>query len=264
VVCSCRSPFCVVVVSSVAFLKHFAISSILLSIIQPLKMHFSTTVLLSFSLALATPVFADVDAESSPLSLRTKPVKTAKRAVLSLLDRRQTCSGTCKTCFGSNYVDCPDSSILCYDPTKGTSAEQCSTGGSNPPTPTTSSSAGGGSGVSDICFQKGANCQSCFGAGSTNCPSGSYYDCYEPASYSVEEGCNLAGGSASPTRSATSSARPTSTTGGSGDRCAEQYGPGNVLCDEDSCYNPDAGETCCGNGSTCNPPLSHFAKRPPP
>ncbi len=217
-------------------------------------MHFSTTVLFSLSLALAAGVFADTDAEASQLGRKTKPVKTSKRAVPSLLDRRQTCQGTCKTCFGPTYTDCPGGSIYCWDPTQGDSASQCSaqsSGGGSPSTPTSSaaeSSATGG--TTDTCYQKGADCVSCFGAGSVSCPSGSYYDCYKPAQYSQVDGCNKDGAGA-PGASGSGAPAPSSTS--SANQCEASYGAGNVLCGKDACYNPGRG-ACCSDGSTFNPP----------
>ncbi|KAF7511146.1 hypothetical protein GJ744_005377 [Endocarpon pusillum] len=204
-------------------------------------MHFSTTLLLSLSLALATSVVADdLDTESSPLGLRTKPVRTSKRAVSSLLDRRETCQGTCQACFGASYKDCPNSQILCYDPTAGSASEQCSS------TPTTSASAGSTE-IPETCYKKGASCVSCFGAGSKDCPAGSDYDCYDPAQYSQGEGCS-AGGS---TGSSAGASAPSPTASQSTDSCKATYGGGNIPCGPDHCYDPTAGESCCADGSNC-------------
>lgn len=211
-------------------------------------MHFSTTVLFSFSLAIATGVFADTDSQTSQLGLKTKPAKISKRAVPSLLDTRETCSGTCKTCFGPTSTDCPNSSILCYDTAKGDAASQCSgsSGGGTPSTPTRSASPGA-TGTTDTCYQKGASCQSCFGPGSVNCPAGTYYDCYEPAQNSEAVGCNKAGsGGGAPASSAASGSAPPAPS--STNSCETQYGAGNVLCGQASCYNPGDGEVCCGDG----------------
>jgi hypothetical protein len=153
-------------------------------------MHFPTTLLLSFSLALATGALADSDSHQG---LREKPVKTSKRAVSSLLETRQSCQGTCQTCFGATFKDCPNSNYYCWDPALGSSDSQCS-GGSSPSSPSPSASPGE---TTDTCFQAGATCESCFGTGSTKCPAGSYYDCYQPSQYSQSEGCSLGDGSSS-------------------------------------------------------------------
>lgn len=210
-------------------------------------MHFSTTVLVSFSLAFATSVIADSDTQSSPLGLTTKPVKLSKRAVPSILDTRQSCSGTCKTCFGSTYIDCPDSDYFCYDPAQGPASSQCS-GGTSPPSQTSAARPGATGTGTETCSQKGASCQTCFGAGSVNCPAGSYYDCYEPAERSEADGCNKAG-SGPPAPGSTGSVPPSPSPTGGSSQCAAQYGAGNILCGQDSCYNPTVGESCCGDGS---------------
>lgn len=217
-------------------------------------MRFSTTFLLSLSLALATSVLADLDTESSPLfGLRTKPVKTSKRAVSSLLDldRRETCRGTCQVCFGASYRECPDDDSLCYDPSNGAPSEACSNGGSTPSTPTTSSSASSTE-IANICYQRGASCVACFGAGSRSCPAGSYYDCYDPDEHSEAEGCSTGGSSGS---SASASA-PSPSASGRTESCKAKYGVGNIPCGADGCYDPTAGETCCPDGSTFALPCS--------
>lgn len=33
--------------------------------------------------------------------------------------------------------------------------------------------------------------------------------------------------------------------------CSQCFGPGNVLCSRNSCFNPSAGEQCCSNGNYC-------------
>jgi len=33
--------------------------------------------------------------------------------------------------------------------------------------------------------------------------------------------------------------------------CSQCFGPGNVLCSRNSCFNPSAGEQCCANGNYC-------------
>jgi hypothetical protein len=224
-------------------------------------MHFSTSVLLSVSFAFATSVLADVDSQTAQLGLRTKPIgKVSKRAVASLLDTRDTCKGTCQTCFGPTFTDCPGSTFYCYDPAQGPASAQCSGGSgasaqSSAPTPVPSG------GATDTCFQKGATCKTCFGAGSTNCPSGSYYDCYEPAKVSQDVGCNKPGSAGGSGGSGVSSAPAAATPTGSGNQCADQYGAGSVLCGANSCYNPGQGEVCCGDGCKLNPssfkPINH-------
>lgn len=205
-------------------------------------MLFLSTVLLSLSLALASGVLADLDTESSPLGLRTKPVKTSKRAVSSVLDRRQTCQGTCQVCFGASYRECPGNDSLCYNPNKGSGSQECSGGGATSATPTASASPGS-TGIPETCYQKGASCVSCFGPGSTSCPAGSYYDCYQPDSFSEAEGCSEGGSTAS------APAASPSASGGS-NSCAATYGAGNIPCGQSGCYDPTAGESCCGDGST--------------
>ncbi len=211
-------------------------------------MHFSSAVLLSLSLVLASCVLADLDTESSPLGLRTKPVKASKQAVSSLLDRRQTCQGTCQVCFGASSRECPGSDYWCYDSSKGPASEQCSGGASYPSTPTTSARPIS-TGIPETCYRKGASCVSCFGPGSTNCPVGSYYDCYDPDEVSEAEGCGGDG-------SASSAAAPSPTASGISD-CEATYGGGNIPCGQDGCYDPTAGESCCGDGSTFQVLLGH-------
>ena len=223
-------------------------------------MRFSTTVLLSFSLAFTTVAPADTDSQLSQLGLKTKTVKNSKRAFSSLLETRESCRGTCQTCFGPTYIECPDSNNYCYDPTKGAPSDQCSAGGggSTPPTPTASTSPGA-IGTTDTCFQKGATCQTCFGSGSVNCPSGSYYDCYEPAQHSEAEGCNKAGGGGS--GGGGGAPAPTPSPSGSSNSCEASYGAGNIPCGQSSCYNPDQGESCCGDGSKFDLPQSDIIVR---
>lgn len=222
-------------------------------------MRFAPTVLFSFSLAIATVVFADVDSQVSPLGLRTKPVKLSKRSLPSLLDTRQSCQGTCQSCFGATFIDCPDSSVLCYDPADGQPSEACSASGSSTPT---SPPAPSGTGI-DSCSLRGASCQVCFGGDSTDCPAGSDYDCYDTSSYSESEGCydgpappasppvsSPASPPASP--SSTVSTPPTPSSSSSSGECAQLYGPGNIDCGPSSCYNPDIGESCCPDGRYCS------------
>lgn len=217
-------------------------------------MHFSVSLSLSFCLALAASVVADLDPQISPLGLRSKHGKTSKRAISSLLDKREVCEGTCQICFGPNYTKCPDSFFFCYDPTQGSASSQCSLfgdAGSSGSSPTRTSSRSPAATETESCYKKGANCQSCFGAGFVSCPSGSDLDCYEPAQMSEAEGCNESGsgGSAPPAPSST----------GSSNSCETQYGAGNVPCGQDGCYNPGDGEICCGDGCTFN--LQFFFRR---
>ncbi|ERF75667.1 hypothetical protein EPUS_08621 [Endocarpon pusillum Z07020] len=205
-------------------------------------MHFSTTLLFSLSLALATSVLADLDTESSPLGLRTKPVKTSKRAVSSFLDRRETCRGSCQSCFGASSRECPGSDYWCYDSDEGSAAELCSSGGSTPSTTTTSASAE----ITNTCYS-GASCISCFGAFSRDCPAGSDYDCYDIDEHSQAEGCSAGDG----TDSSASASAPSPSASRSADSCRETYGGGNIPCGQGNCYDPTAGETCCGDGGHC-------------
>lgn len=36
-----------------------------------------------------------------------------------------------------------------------------------------------------------------------------------------------------------------------GQSCATCFGPGNIICAGNSCFNPSAGEQCCSDGSYC-------------
>jgi hypothetical protein len=214
------SPFATVVVSYLTFFKPKC-GSILshLPILLTVKMHFSTTLLVSFSLALAADVLADANPQVPKLGLTRRAEKISKRNIPSL-DTRETCRGTCKTCFGATYTDCPNSDYYCWDPALGSADLQCS--GSLVGTPSTSTSPPSPTITgTDTCSKKGASCLACFGIGSTDCPSGSYYDCYEPAKISEAQGCNKpgsesgapAGGSIASSSSTPIASRSTSTSG---------------------------------------------------
>jgi hypothetical protein len=99
------------------------------------------------------------------------------------------------------------------------------------------------------------SCSECFGSGYTLCPDSLIF-CYLPgdSNYGLDS-CSLdfgsSGSSGSLTSSATYSAPTSTSTGGltgSGSSCSDQYGPGNIDCGSDACYNPDIGESCCAGG----------------
>lgn len=85
------------------------------------------------------------------------------------LTKRQSCSGSCASCFGSGYTECPGSSIYCYLPGDSSyGLDSCpgqgsgsGSGSTAAPVPTTTGTAGN----SDFCSGKGATCVSCFGPG---------------------------------------------------------------------------------------------------
>ena len=190
---------------------------------SPTPVNMRRSISLIFALALASTAFADFDRMFSATGLRKRSLELPKRFIPGLLGPRQdTCQGSCASCFGAQYINCPGDSIDCYDPTTQDGSTACSndSGGSD----------------TDTCVQQGGTCVSCFGAGYTNCPSGSYYTCYNPADYSQTDGCNQPG--------------TNSSSGGTNNNnnCETQYGSGSVPCGSDSCYNPTDGEVCCSDG----------------
>lgn len=196
-------------------------------------MHFSTTFLASLPLLLATGVFGtEYPTEISPLSLSSRVGTPIKRSVSSVLDRRQSCTGTCQFCFGDTYLDCPDDSSLCYDPADGAPSDDCISSGGGTPTGPPSS------GETETC-NGGGSCVICFGAGYLDCPIGADLDCYDPAVYSESFGCY------------DEAAPPATSSASSSSQCETLYGPGNIPCASGSCYNPDVGESCCDDGSYC-------------
>jgi hypothetical protein len=218
--------------------------------------------LLSCSPALLSGVGAaaepeEFDAQKLPLAL-TKKLGTpnSKRSVAvipsSPLDKRQTCQGSCQTCFGPGFVECPGSSLYCWDPARPdlyscTGSGSGSGSGSSPTNPPSPQGTIG----TDTCFNGGGDCKTCFGSNSEPCPSGSYYDCYEADQLTAEEACNnpggiVGGGGSSGGSSIISSPPPASS--GSSSTCEAKYGPGTVKCGPDGCYNPGAGEDCCRDG----------------
>jgi hypothetical protein len=40
--------------------------------------------------------------------------------------------------------------------------------------------------------------------------------------------------------------------------CSDCYGPGNIICDNAGCFNPNKGERCCKDGCTCLPISSTY------
>src|SRR6201996_6128633 len=216
-----------------------------------------TKAALVFSSLLLLTVAQDADAGSKGLSPgrgRT-PNPSSTSRLMSKRDLTKRCTGTCEECFGAGYTLCPGSDFYCYLPGDATyGLDSCSSdGGSSDSTTTASAPAStstGTSGVDDICYQTGATCQSCFGAGYIECPDG--YHCYDPndPNYDTcpDDGTSSGGSSGGGGGS-------TSTTS-----CANLYGEGNIPCGTDSCYNPDAGESCCADG--CKFPPRPFAPMP--
>jgi len=116
----------------------------------------------------------------------------------------------------------------------------------------------------------GTTCAECFGVGNIGCD---VIGCYNPdageqccagGTYCVgpDTSCcdNGAGvpfddSTGSPTVSdtptGTGSTFPSSTTCTTSDDCEVCFGPGNINCDYDGCYNPSAGEQCCAGGTYC-------------
>jgi hypothetical protein len=118
-------------------------------------------------------------------SLRKTPTASVRaRSLLSGLSPRQidSCTGSCVTCFGSGYLECPNSDYWCYLPgdslygldTCPSESDTGSSTDSSPSSPTTTGSAGD----SDTCYGTYATCVSCFGAGYLDCGNG--VDCYNP------------------------------------------------------------------------------------
>ncbi|KIX98891.1 uncharacterized protein Z520_05352 [Fonsecaea multimorphosa CBS 102226] len=175
------------------------------------------------------------------------PTSTSK--LMSRRDLEKRCVGTCEECFGAGYTLCPGSDIFCYLPGDATyGLDSCSSDGSDGSdsglvtTSTASASAPTStstSGVDDLCYQTGATCVSCFGPGYLECPDG--YHCYNPSDPSYDT-CPSDGSSSS------GSDNGNSTT----PSCSDLYGDGNIPCGTDSCYDPDAGESCCAGGYYCD------------
>lgn len=183
---------------------------------------------------------------------------------------------SCSECFGAGHVDCPSGSYYgkslvsqlmygrrfgsaaqrltfapdCYDPSEGSVAELCDLGSVSSafvssalvPTATAPSTP---LVTTDSC--SGLSCSQCFGSGYVECPSGSTYDCHDPSDSNSL--CDLPGTGASSTASAPVSSATCSSTLRTNADCACTYGVGNIICLPGSCYNPDAGESCCPNGS---------------
>lgn len=139
------------------------------------------------------------------------------------LTQRQSCQGTCEECFGSGYMECPDSNYYCYkpgDPTYG--LDSCKSG---------STTGGSGSGVT---------CEATYGANYRECPGFSNYpnSCYDSTLSSGTEACY---GDGTTTDYCTE-----------GSSCSTCFGSGYQTCQDDSgyCYQPGNATSCCP--STCD------------
>jgi hypothetical protein len=153
----------------------------------------SLSILLTLLLPLA---FAQDKKHSAPAnSLRKTPTATLRARALPGLSPRQidSCTGSCVSCFGSGYLECPDSDYWCYLPGDSLyGLDTCpsssgSTTDTEPAYPTTTGSAGD----SDTCYGTFATCVSCFGPGYLDCGNGE--DCYNPdgeRSFILREPCS--------------------------------------------------------------------------
>ncbi|KIW23036.1 uncharacterized protein PV07_11268 [Cladophialophora immunda] len=209
-------------------------------------MLFTRTLFFS-SLVLLATAQGDAIFKGLPGQGRTRtPTSTSRLMSRRDLDKR--CVGTCEECFGAGYTLCPGSDIYCYlpgdeyygldscssDGSDGSDSGLLTTSTASAPASTSTST----SGIDDICYQAGATCVSCFGAGYLDCPDG--YHCYNPSD-PLYDTCPDDGSSSG------GSDNGTTTTSS----CADLYGDGNIPCGSDSCYNPDAGESCCAGGYYC-------------
>ncbi|KIW87672.1 uncharacterized protein Z519_11646 [Cladophialophora bantiana CBS 173.52] len=206
-------------------------------------MLFTRTLLFSSLILLATAQ-SDAVFKGLPGSGRTRtPTSTSK--LMSRRDLQKRCIGTCEECFGAGYTLCPGSDLYCYLPGDATyGLDSCSADSSDGSDTTATASASeptstSTSGIDDICYQAGATCVSCFGAGYLDCPDG--YHCYNPND-PLYDTCPDDGSSSGSSSNGTTTASS----------CADLYGDGNIPCGTDSCYNPDAGESCCAGGYYCD------------
>ena len=129
-------------------------------------------------------VFASADRKDKqqPDGLSRIPVPAPPAIKPRSLAERQTCSGSCSTCFGSGYILCPSSTLYCYLPGDATYGIDSCTGSSSGGSGSTAAAAPtttGSAGNADICNGKGATCVSCFGPGYLQCADG--INCYNPA-----------------------------------------------------------------------------------
>ncbi|KIW13399.1 hypothetical protein PV08_08587 [Exophiala spinifera] len=157
-------------------------------------------------------------------------------AQLAARSTDETCSGTCVQCFGTGYINCPNSDIQCYlpgDQTYGIDTCPSSASATSGAAPTSSPGSAGGS---ETCSTPGASCVQCFGAGYEDCPDGVYcYDPNDPDHNTCPDSSNGNGGD------------PTTDS-----QCASQFGSGFIICGTDACYNPGNGESCCQDGYYCS------------
>jgi hypothetical protein len=206
-----------------------------------------------FSSLVAIAAAQDADAGSKGLTPGhgRSPNPSASAKLMTKRDLTKRCTGSCASCFGAGYTECPNSDIFCYLPGDATyGLDSCYSDGSSSdgtPTSTASSSSStdtSGSGVDDICYQTGATCASCFGPTYIECPDG--YHCYDPndPQYDTcpDDGSSSSGGSSSGGSSSGGGGSTTTTS------CSDLYGDGNIPCGSTGCYNPDDGETCCSDG----------------
>jgi len=211
-----------------------------------------------FLLSLAAATFAHPDHGLQSLHLDTIEKRDSVNFGL-----HKRCVGSCSECFGQGYQECASSSSICFkpgDPQHG--EETCSSSDTTDSTVPTAP-------IIDYCAQ--GDCESCFGAGSTDCP-GSTTQCYIPGdSKSGIESCSSSGSDSSGTTPSSSSDSPapssgldSSSTSGSnitstefcdngGFDCRLCFGSTYIPCPDapDSyCYDPNNSTSVCPEGTS--------------
>jgi len=192
--------------------------------------------------------------------LQSLHLNTIEKRELDTFRLHKRCVGSCEDCFGSGYQECASSSTICFKPSDPQHGEEtCSSSSTTVPA------------VPTFDFCSDGSCETCFGAGSTECP-GSTSQCYTPGdSKSGIESCSSSSSDSSGTTTSSSSDTPVPSTGldssstagsnitttdfcDTGDfDCKRCFGDTYIPCPDapnSYCYDPNNSTSICPDGTS--------------